>query len=177
MAKPAVPHYSTLQIGLHWAIAALVMFQIVFGEAMVRFVDAAEEGGAVSATDTVLANAHYWSGIAILALLVARIGLRLFRGVPPHDPSTSPLAAFLASAMHWAFYALLIAVPVSGLVTYYGLADIGDIHGLAKPVFVVLVAGHAGAALFHQFVKRDGTLARMLPVIGQSFGRAAGMPR
>lgn len=64
MAKPAVPHYSTLQIGLHWAIAALVMFQIVFGEAMVRFVDAAEEGGAVSATDTVLANAHYWSGSA-----------------------------------------------------------------------------------------------------------------
>jgi cytochrome b561 len=38
----------------------------------------------------------------------------------------------------------------------------GDIHALAKPVFIVLISIHAAAALFHQLWLRDGTLKRML---------------
>ena len=70
--------------------------------------------------------------------------------------------AVATSALHWLFYALLVAVPVSGLLTYYGVADLGELHQLAKPMFLVLVAGHAAAAIFHQIVLRDGTLGRML---------------
>ncbi|HOS95586.1 MAG TPA: hypothetical protein PLQ54_19910 [Armatimonadota bacterium] len=36
--------YTRLQIALHWIIAVLVAGQILFGEAMQKFVDAAEEG-------------------------------------------------------------------------------------------------------------------------------------
>lgn len=162
MARSTVTGYSTLQIGLHWAVAALVLFQVVFGESMTRTVDAVEEGSAVAPVDSVLASGHFWSGIAILVLVVARLGLRVWKGVPKHPAETMPLAALAASALHWAFYALLVAVPISGLLTYYGLGDIGDIHALAKPAFVILVAGHAAAAIFHQLVLRDGTLKRML---------------
>ena len=164
MRTKSATQYSTLQMGLHWVIAALVLFQIVFGEAMTRFVDAAEEGGAVSSTDTLVASAHFWSGLAILGLVVARLVVRFRRGVPPHSPQTMPIAALAASVVHWLFYALLVAVPVTGILTYYGLADLGDVHALAKPAFVLLIAAHAGAALFHQFVLRDGTLTKMLPV-------------
>lgn len=34
--------YSTIQIGLHWLIAALVLVQLVIGESMAAFVEAAE---------------------------------------------------------------------------------------------------------------------------------------
>ena len=44
--------YSTLQKGLHWAIAALVAFQILFGASMTRIMDAAEEGEVVRSSDT-----------------------------------------------------------------------------------------------------------------------------
>lgn len=53
-------------------------------------------------------------------------------------------------------------VPVSGLVTLYVNDEIGDIHSLSKPVFIVLILVHAAAALYHQFVVKDGTLRRML---------------
>ena len=36
--------YSSLQIALHWSIAALVLVQLLFGESMTTVVDAAEEG-------------------------------------------------------------------------------------------------------------------------------------
>lgn len=53
-------------------------------------------------------------------------------------------------------------MPVTGLLTVYVNPDIGEIHQLAKPAFVILIALHASAALFHHFVLRDGTLKRML---------------
>lgn len=168
MSSRPTTRYSTLQMALHWGIAALVLFQIVFGEAMTRFVDAASEGGAATATDTLVASAHLWSGIAILVLVVARLIVRLRTGVPPHSDKAMPIAALAATAMHWLFYGVLVAVPVTGLLAYYGIADLGDVHALAKPVFVVLIAAHAGAALFHQFVLRDGTLRRMLPALAET---------
>jgi cytochrome b561 len=53
-------------------------------------------------------------------------------------------------------------VPISGLVALYINDEVGDIHSLAKPVFIVLIAAHAAAALYHQFIVKDGTLRRML---------------
>lgn len=160
MTQTNSPGYSIAQITLHWLIAALVLFQLVFGESMVAVVDAAEEGGQASPTDVLLSGGHYWVGIAILCLVVIRLGLRFTSST--RQPRPDSLVAMAALAMHWLFYALLFAVPVSGLLTLYVNPDIGDIHSLAKPVFIVLILAHAAAALFHQFVVKDGTLRRIL---------------
>lgn len=153
--------YAPVQIGLHWLIALLVLFQLVFGESMVTATDAAEEGTTISNTDLVLSTAHYWVGISVLVLVTLRVIMRLRYGAPrPAD--THPLFAFLAKAVHYLFYILLFAVPVSGLLTVYVNPELGEIHQLAKPAFIILVVLHAGAALFHQFILRDGTLRRML---------------
>jgi len=152
--------YTGIQIGLHWLIAALVLFQLVFGESMVAVVDAAEEGTTASPGDVWLSGAHYWVGISILCLVALRLVLRLTSPAPA--PAPSSLLDWAATAMHWMFYVLLFLVPVSGLMALYVSDEIGDIHALAKPVFIVLIIGHAGAALYHQFVVRDGTLRRML---------------
>ena len=67
-----------------------------------------------------------------------------------------------AKLVHWAFYLMLVAMPVLGLLTVYVSDEFGDIHKLGKPVFLVLIGVHVLAALFHQFIKRDGTLRRIL---------------
>lgn len=154
--------YSTLQITLHWLIAALVAFQLIFGEGMTNVRDAAEEGTTPSNMDFGVSIGHYWFGIAILALVLLRLGVRLTQGVPPRPAATPTWMDWAAKLVHWAFYAMLFAMPVLGLLTVYVSDSFGDIHKLGKPVFLVLIAVHVLAALFHQFIKRDGTLRRML---------------
>jgi cytochrome b561 len=41
-----------------------------------------------------------------------------------------------------------------------------ELHNLTAWALVYLVAAHAGAALVHRYVLRDGVLKRMLPVTG-----------
>lgn len=80
MTTSAKLGYSSIQIALHWSVAALVLFQLVFGESMVAATDAAETGEALSAKDAVLASAHYGVGISVLILVALRLGLRLRSG-------------------------------------------------------------------------------------------------
>ncbi len=153
--------YSALQISLHWLVALLVLFQLVFGESMTGMVDAAEEGTTLSPLDQFLGNAHYWVGISILALVFLRLVVRLVSGAPAPVPGKR-IMVLAGEAAHWLFYLLLVAVPVTGLLALYVNDEFGDIHALAKPVFIVLIVLHAGAALYHHFFLKDPTLRRML---------------
>ena len=157
----AVHGYSIWQIGLHWLIAALVFAQLVFGESMTEFVEAAEEGEPASALDATLAGVHYYFGIAILALVAVRLALRLRNGAPP-PPESSGAIELAGRISHWLFYALLVVVPITGLLGYYLGDPFGEFHTLAKPVFIVLIALHVAASLYHQFWRQDGLLMRML---------------
>ncbi|MCX7303775.1 MAG: cytochrome b [Hyphomicrobiales bacterium] len=158
-----VSNYSSLQIVLHWTIACLVLFQLVFGESMTEAVDAIEEGEATGLpTDYGWGFAHYWVGIAILALVALRISARLMHGAPAHPDHAPSWTKLGAKVSHATFYLLLGATPILGLLAYYVGDPWGDIHSLAKPVFIVLIALHVAAAFLHQFWFRDGTLSRML---------------
>lgn len=154
--------YTATQIALHWLIAALVIFQVVFGESMVDAMKAAKDGTELSAGTAFLADAHLYVGIAVLLLTVVRFVVRLGNGAPPPPASASAIQARIADVLHWLFYAMLFAAPVSGLVAWYLIPDIGNLHALFKPAFVILVALHAAAALWHHFVARDTVLRRML---------------
>lgn len=162
MSDRQIVGYSSPQIALHWLIAALVAFQLIFGEGMTNVRDAAEEGTTPSNLDFAVSLGHYWFGSAILVLILARLALRLKQGTPPRALTTPTWMEWAAKLVHWAFYVMLFAMPVLGLLTIYVSDSFGDIHKLGKPVFIVLIAAHVLAALFHQFIKRDGTLRRML---------------
>lgn len=161
-AKAAGRGYSGIQIALHWLIAALVAFQLIFGESMTASVDAMAEGGTASPVDQAVANLHYWFGIAILALVVLRLFVRLTHGAPVSPVGIPGWMAVASRITHWIFYVLLVAVPVTGLLGFYTEGPFGDIHSWAKPVFIGLIALHASAALFHQFWLKDGLLRTML---------------
>src|SRR5262249_37321 len=89
---------------------------------------------------------------------------------------------------HWALYALLLLVPVLGwlAISYYGpfapfglplpvLVAANDVqatrffalHRYAAYAMILVVALHAGAALLHFLVLRDGVMARMPPGAGR----------
>lgn len=161
MSEQKTNGYSSLQIALHWTVAALIFFQLLFGESMTTIADAGEEGTTASPSDPTLSIAHYWVGIAILCLVAIRLILRIVQGTPESAGDTTWMT-YAAKASHWLFYILLVAAPATGLLAVYVSDELGDIHKLAKPAFIVLVALHAVAALFHQFVLKDGTLKRML---------------
>ncbi|TRC99651.1 cytochrome b [Mesorhizobium sp. WSM4303] len=154
--------YSSYQIALHWIIAALVLFQLFFGESMTTVVDAAEDRAAVSPADQTLGSAHYWVGISILVLVVARLIMRLVSGAPKPADRGPGWMQVAARVSHGLFYLLLLATPFVGLLAFYAGDPWGDIHSLNKPVFIILISTHASAALFHQYWLRDGTLRRML---------------
>lgn len=152
--------YTGAQILLHWIIALLVVVQLFIGESMDEVMDAREDGDLASPADRIFAVMHYWVGIAVLMLTVLRLYLRHVLGTP--SPTAQGWMKAAAELSHLAFYAVLLAMPITGLLGFYAGEPFDDIHQLGKPVLVVLISLHAAAALYHHFWLRDGTLLRML---------------
>jgi cytochrome b561 len=174
--------YTKLAIWLHWIVAIMMIFMLVFGEDYIRV----PRGASLADWGP---SAHASFGILILLLGLARLFWRL-GNPPPALPSAMPRWQVLAShATHWAFYALMIAIPVFGLLAIvpYGAArldvdqvsffklfpvafmpNLGDWtmdgHELLSKVAEALVIIHVIAALKHQFWDKDGLLSRMRPM-------------
>lgn len=155
------PGYSRLQIALHWAIAALVLFNYLFGETMEEAYDAVyEEAGAASGIGYQL---HVWVGLAVLALVLLRLGLRLTAGVIPAVTAGPALLDRGAAVAHGLLYLLMVAVPALGATAWFlGVEEAADLHGAAVNMLMLLAGLHAAAALFHQFVLKDHLLRRMM---------------
>ncbi|MFN7223753.1 MAG: cytochrome b [Paracoccaceae bacterium] len=160
MPIPSPKGYSLTQIALHWLVAGLIALQFLLNEPMSDAWDVVEDGGSVGFDP--LVAAHVFGGIAILALVLWRIGLRLTRGVPDlplTDPAHMRLAAHLG---HMGLYALMVAIPVSGAVAWFvGIETAAEVHEVMTTLLLVLVAVHAAAAVWHQFWLKDGLLLRM----------------
>lgn len=159
MRQPA--RYSAIQIVLHWAVVALVLFQLLSADAMSDFFQALlrpEEGRPRPG----MAVWHMMSGAVILIFMLARLALRFVHGAPPPTPQSPGWDRLLSRLTHWAFYVLLIALPVVGLSAYLlEDEDLGDLHGTAAGLLLVLVAAHVLGAVYHHFVLRDGLIGRM----------------
>jgi cytochrome b561 len=162
MASDSSPeHYSPTQIVLHWIVVIGVITQLSLNEPIVRVIDAYRSGETPLPSDMTFAWIHVAVGSTVLLSVLGRLFLRVRRGVPKPVPGTTRLAARSADFVHLALYALLLAVVVTGILTWNGAAPLGGVHFGLAVALVVLIAGHAGAALYNQFVRKDGTLLRM----------------
>ncbi|MEY4670574.1 MAG: hypothetical protein RLZZ415_453 [Pseudomonadota bacterium] len=180
--NPAV-RYSRGAIILHWLIAILIIG---------NFVGAWVSEDLPRDQEVVVMGYHKATGVVILLLTLVRIGWRLFNKPPALVDTLKSWEVALAKVTHALFYALMLIVPLAGLglhsafgkgkpVSLFGLVDfpalpvgsdkptIGlfhDLHEVTATAMLVLLGIHVLAALKHQFLDRDGTLARMSP-----FGR------
>lgn len=148
--------YSGLQIALHWLVAILIVIAWFTGEGAEEAMEVAEEGGVVGFVP------HVALGLAILALVVVRVLVRLGRGAPAAPGVPGSLQVLAADWGHRLIYLLMIAVPLGGISTFFLGLEVGEIHGLAANVLMAVVLGHALLALYHQYVLKDGLLRRMM---------------
>jgi cytochrome b561 len=171
--------YGTIPQLLHWLTVGLVVLAWALG----TFDDALPKGAARSAGLFV----HISVGIAILAVLTVRVLWRL--ADPPPLPESTVLGVLLERAgrlAHYGLYALLIAVPVAGIVLQFARGDalplfglfeiaspwtadrafvrsVKGVHELLANGLMILAGLHAAAAFVHHWIFRDRTLVRMLP--------------
>jgi cytochrome b561 len=176
--------YASAARRMHWATAVLLAVQIPVGLFMVRY-GAATNGAPPTG---VLYDGHKLLGLTILLLAAVRLAYRLVRGAPPPASWLAPWQRRLSQGTHWTLYALLLLVPGLGwmAISYYGpfapfglplpvLVAANDaqatrffaLHRYAAYAMILFVALHAGAALLHLLVFRDGVMARMLPRAGR----------
>jgi cytochrome b561 len=181
IGRPGMVRHPVLTITLHWlsALAVATAFAVAWTRATL------DDPG----PRATLMSLHQCVGLVVLALLLARVGVRLatFRAMPA---SRLPrLMRWAATATHLALYALLLAQPLLGwaLTNAHGhdvslpglpplpalvatdpdLADTLDSwHAGVAWVLASAIAMHVAAALFHHFVRRDDVLRTMLPLAG-----------
>ena len=107
-----------------------------------------------AAPDLPLADAHVVCGILIFALALARLYLRLVRGAPPPPESERPVLRFAAGATHALLYAIILAMPATGALAWFGdVSTAARLHAMAMPLVAFLVLLHTLAALYHHFVR------------------------
>ena len=98
--------YAVLAIVLHWMIAALILLQIVVAGRM--------EGRTPEAFAVV--QFHKSVGISVLLLSLARLAWRLINPPPPELATLAGWERTLSMIVHWAFYAVMIAMPLTGWI-------------------------------------------------------------
>lgn len=158
---------------LHWLMAALILAMLFIGVAMV--VD-------LSPRHPLLVELHKATGLALLALVVVRIVLRLALPHPPLPRDLPNVQRLAAGASHLALYALMLAMPLLGwamlsaggyprplqlpAIVPHDLrlyAVLREAHGWAGYLLFATIMLHLGAALMHALVRRDGVLRSMWP--------------
>jgi cytochrome b561 len=161
---------------LHWVIAAVVPIQIYLGYAAEWESDRRESFR--------LIQQHYQLGLLIFGLMLLRIFWRVGYGTPPHPKDEPRWRRLTANTVHWLLYALLLTMPVSGYVIWVwmdvpmnafgflelprlftppiedetGRAAAWYVHYYSSWLVIALIIIHVGAASWHQFVRRDGSV-------------------
>ncbi len=170
--------YGSISIGLHWLM--LVILIAVY--ACINLTELFPKG---SELREALKTWHFMLGLTVLVLVTLRLVNRLAGASPVVSPPLPLRQQRLASAIHLALYALMLAMPMLGWlllsaagkpVPFFGavlpalLAENKDlaeqlmeVHETIGTIGYFLIGAHALAALFHHYITRDNTLLRMLP--------------
>lgn len=180
MIRNGKDSYGLVAIALHWAIAVLIISQLVMGTVMVRLANQR------LAFD--LIQWHKSFGLLTLALVMIRLGWRLANPLPSYPATVSDVETRLARGMHRLLYALMFLLPLSGwalvsvsvlaipTLAFYlflvphlplGVSEGAEqfwiaVHRQLGYAMMAAVSIHALAALRHHFLLKDGLLVRML---------------
>lgn len=152
--------YSRPQILLHWVGFVLIAAQFIGHEPIRGAFDAWMQHGEIGFSPMVAG--HVVGGMLVLLLALWRLGLRRKHGVPPLPEGQGAATRYLAHLTHGVLYGLMIFMPVTGAVAWFGSNETAAYaHGVLRFGMLGFVALHVIGALYHQFVLKDGLMARM----------------
>ncbi|MGO4330712.1 cytochrome b [Cupriavidus sp. 2TAF22] len=173
--------YGATAIGLHWIIALLIFAAFGLGLYMTSI-------PGLSMLKLKLFSWHKWLGVTVFAIAVLRVLWRATHRAPAPAAGTPAWQAAAAHGAHMLLYVLIVVVPITGYlyscaagvpVVYLGVLPLPSLiepndalkeilkqaHIWLNYLMAAIVVIHAAAAIKHQFIERDGTLARMLPFL------------
>ncbi len=178
--------YSGVAISLHWLVAAFILALLVIGPVMTDLTPG-------SHAQFFLYQLHKSFGFTVLLLVVLRLAWRLTHTPPALPASMPPWEQRVAHLGHWVLYGLLFLLPLEGWAVVsasvyniptvlYGVLPVphlpilstlpdkkpvaealGALHEGTATLLLIVLAGHAGAALRHHILLKDDVLRRMLP--------------
>jgi cytochrome b561 len=131
--------YSRVAILLHWAIAVLILANLVVGFLM--------EDLKGTLRNTAL-NFHYSSGLTVLLLTAVRVIWRLTHTPPPHAASMKPWERHAAALGHFALYLVMVVMPLIGWSVISANPPIGSAGAKA------VLSGELGAKVDAADVRR-----------------------
>ena len=161
---------------IHWISAGLVLVAYLTTE----LAEEAEHGEAVGI------NWHVAAGLALLLLFVPRLLAKLLPRPGPLMPPAPNWTRLPHALVTLALLLFVLVQPVLGVLSIWAEGDalaipftpwtlppmlalgegaghtLEEAHELIGNAFYAVIGLHALAALWHQFVRRDGTLRRML---------------
>jgi cytochrome b561 len=180
MNTASVSRYHPVSVLLHWVLGLALVGMFAVGLYMTDLPFAPPR--------LKLYNWHKWAGVVLLALSAFRLIWRLTHR-PPALPVTIESAMpgwqkLAHRATHHGLYLLFFAVPLLGWayssaagfpIVLFGVLPLPDfvpvnrelaelikpLHKLSAFAMMALVLLHVAGALKHQFVDRDGLIARM----------------
>jgi len=172
----AIKRYNPIAVTLHWLVAILIFATLLFAG------EEGEGGMAVSIAGLPPIGIHMILGISTLVLLTIRVFVRWFTKRPDWASTGTPFLDLVGKLTHFGLYFFTFAITITGIVmaSQRGLFarvlgigtaaargfsrggfQLGAFHGLSWAVLFLLILLHVGAALFHQFIKKDNLLGRM----------------
>jgi len=172
--------YGIVAVALHWLMAVLLIALVAVGLFMVRLPDVGFD-----TTKIMLILYHKDLGMLALALAAVRLAWRVTNALPRLVEHLPDWQKVFARFVHLSFYALMLALPITGWlmssaagfpVSLLGLFDLPDlvrrddylfqvfiaVHKWLGYALIPLIVVHAGAALRHHFICKDDTLRKML---------------
>lgn len=159
--------YTSAQATVHWLVAALVVFLLATGSLVLAD---------LPNTAPKLRQLGVHMSLGALAVLLVMLRLVLRRRSPP---APAEACGGLARIGHAGLNGVVLLLGISGavlavdsgiLAAMFGTDPLPPdlmvftprkVHGLLSRVAMALVAVHVLAALYHQFILRDGRLGRM----------------
>ncbi len=179
MTTAQTTSYGVIAKLLHWGMAVLILISLC----AIEFKDLFPKG----AIRHEVVAWHFQMGLDVLLLIWLRIIWRMKNPAPPILPPLSRIQAMAATTAHVALYALMLILPVMGVlarqargndVEFFGhilpafldedsglpyALKIKSVHTFLGNALMWLIALHVLIAIFHHLVRRDNTLSRMLP--------------
>ena len=161
-------------VALHWLLALLLIVALLMGTFALKTVPN-------SSPDKIPAlQGHMMAGGLILLLTLARLLVRVKTAHPAPATTGNAMLDRLAPLTHWGLYVLVLLMAGSGVamsvqaglpgIVFGGVGSLPlnfdalpprAVHGIVAKLLILAVGLHIAAALYHQFVRRDGLLSRM----------------
>ncbi len=152
---------------LHWMIAALIVLQVVLAGRM--------EGRTPEAFAII--QLHKSIGISVLLLSVLRLVWRFLNPPPPEPASLSVWERRLSGFVHWALYAVMIGMPLTGWLAtsasrlafptlLFGVVPWPHIPGLADLAPSAKAMWHEVGEVSHELIIKGAYVLVALHVTG-----------